>query len=130
MATLNWSVILKLMTAFPKGFINHNGEFIAIKYGGYFILSTCESELDVKCKVLEYCSRGAFKSEPYKTKKLNDKLHTYMLNGINTFLGTSFSADDMCIIYTYLGNGIKHSDTVKYIDEYNYNMSFFDKYVD
>jgi hypothetical protein len=48
-----------------------------------------------------------------------------MLNGINQFLGTSFTHDDMELIYTYLGNAIKHDKTVEFITKANYNMGFF-----
>ena len=115
--------IQKLMSCFPNSFINGEGEFIAHRYANeYFILRTCETELDIKCKVLEWFSRGAYKSEPYMSKKKNAEFHEFMINGINKYLGTNFSYDDMEIIYTYLGNCCNHAKTEKFIES-GYDMS-------
>ena len=34
----------------------------------------------------------------------NDKLHKFMLDGINKYLGIAFTEENMELIYTYLGN--------------------------
>ena len=39
-----------------------------------------------------------------------------MLAGVNAFLGTDFSEEDMELIYTYMGSGIKHGLTIAFID--------------
>ncbi len=123
---IGWDIIGRLLRAFPQSFINYNGEVILHRYANeYFILRNCETELDVKCKVLEWCSRAASTAEPYKSKAKNDEFHTFMLKGINQFLETSFTHDDMKLIYTYLGNAIKHDKTVEFITQANYNMGFF-----
>ena len=44
-----------------------------------------------------------------------------MLNGINDFLGTRFSADDIEQIYTYLGNRVNHQRTVRFVES-GYDM--------
>lgn len=104
------------MSCFPRSFINQCGEFIAHqKANEYFILENCKSELDVKCKVLEWFSRGAYKTTPYRTKQKNDEFHEFMLKGINEFLGTKFTEKDMELIYTYLGNAVDHELTIKFI---------------
>ena len=114
---VDWNIVQKLMNCFPKSFINGHGEFIAHdRANEYFILHNCETELDVKCKVLEWFSRGAFKTEPYRAKKSNDAFHEFMLAGINQFLQTKFTLDDMCIIYTYLGNACNHNKTIRFIE--------------
>ena len=125
MGKIDWDIIDRLTRAFPNGFINGQGEFVAHRTGEYFMLRNCETELDIKCKVLEWFSRAAFKSEPYRSKAKNDEFHAFMLNGINQFLGTRFTEDDMEYIYTYLGNAIKHDKTVEFITEAHYNMGFF-----
>lgn len=80
---------LKLLKSFPGSFISDNGEFIPEKSGvACFNLENCESSGEIKCKVLEWCSRAAFKSEPYDKKRENDKLHKFVLDGINDFLDT------------------------------------------
>ena len=95
----------RLMRCFPNSFINAQGEFVADrKTNQYFRLDDCETEEDVACKVLAWFSRAAYKSEPYSTKKANDKLHKFMLDGINKYLGTAFTEENMELIYTYLGN--------------------------
>lgn len=113
------------MSCFPNSFINYLGELVAEpKTNQYFILDNCETELDVKCKVLEWFSRGAYKSSYYHNKKKNRELHKYMLNGINQFLCTNFDEKDMETIYTYLGMCCNHNLTIRFITS-NYDMSIF-----
>lgn len=113
---MDWKFIKRLMSCFPRSFINQHGEFIAHQNASeYFILENCKSELDVKCKVLEWFSRAAYKTEPYRTKKKNDEFHKFMFDGINEFLGTQFTEDDMELIYTYLGNAVNHELTIQFI---------------
>lgn len=114
---VDWNIIDRLFRAFPNSFINGMGEFIAHSYANqYFILKNCETELDVKCKVLEWFSRAAYKSTPYSTNKKNDEFHKFMLKGINSFLETSFTEQDMDLIYTYLGNCCNHTLTIDFIN--------------
>ena len=125
---VSWEVIQKLCNSFNRSFINGEGEFIAhVKGNQYFILRTCETELDVKCKVLEWFSRGAYKTEPYRTAKKNDEFHEFMLNGINKFLGTEFDTFDIEDIYTYLGNACNHDKTVAFIES-GYIMTVLREY--
>lgn len=113
----------KLIHAFPKSFINGGLEFIAEREANeYFRLEDCENELDVKCKVLEWLSRGASKTEPFYTKKRNDLFHKFMLDGINAYLGTNFTAEDMAIIYQKLGNRVRHSLTEEFVNS-GYDMA-------
>ena len=125
---VSMDVIMRLMRCFPGGFINHHIEFIAHKYSNsYFCLTTCETEMDVKCKVLEYFSRAAYKAQPYVSEKKNRDFNAFMLKGINDFLGTRFTEDDMDAIYTHLGNSIRRKDTIEFI-EGGYSMGYFRKY--
>lgn len=118
-----YKIGIELMNCFPQSFINYKGEFIAHRYANeYFILDNCETETDVKFKILAYFSRGAYKSEPYRTKKKNDELHEFMLNGINKFLGTDFTQEDMEIIYTYFGNGCNKNKCYEFINS-DYDMA-------
>ena len=120
---IEWNKVQKLMECFPRSFINQSGEFIAhLKANEYFRLDNCESELDVKCKVLEWFSQGAYKRQPYGTKKSNDEFNKFMRDGINEYLGTDFNETDMEIIYTYLGNCCNHKLTIKFIES-GYDMS-------
>lgn len=120
---ISWDLTSKLMNCFPNSVINHNAEFIThIRSNTYFSLKDCENETDVKCKVLEWLSRPAHKTEPYNTKRSNDKFHRFILSGVNQFLETDFSEEDMEQIYTYLGNACNHTKTLKFIES-GYDMS-------
>jgi len=116
-------VTKKLSRAFPNSFINTSLEFIVhLKANEYFRLEDCENELDVKCKVLEWLSRGAHKTCPFHTNLKNERFHNFMLNGINDFLGTDFTEEDIAIIYQKLGNRVRHSLTVEFVNS-GYDMA-------
>lgn len=120
---VDWEIAEKLMRSFPDSFINQRGEFIAHAAANeYFILKNCQGEIDVKCKVLEWLSRAAFKTAPFSRAIKNTALHIFMLNGINTFLGTAFSPEDMDQIYTYLGNACNHAKTMQFVES-GYDMA-------
>ena len=105
-----------LLSSFPRSFINSSNEFIAhMRSNTYICLKDCETEEDVSCKVLEWFSRAAFKTQPFSTTKRNEAFHDFMLNGINSFLDTSFSYEEMDKIYGELGNAINHELTIKFI---------------
>lgn len=114
---------LRLLTDFENSFFNERDEFIAHRYSNtYFIFSNCESEEDVNCKVLEWLSRSAYKGIPYSQEWRNKKFRKFMLDGINMFLHTDFTFDDMEIIYTYLGNACNHNKTLEFVRS-GYDMS-------
>lgn len=116
-------MVVRLSRAFPGGFLNGQGEFIAHKKANeYFKLVDCETEFDVKCKVLEWLSRPAYKSTPFHRALDNTALHIFMLNGINNFLGTSFSVEDMEKIYTYIGGRVNHQKTIRFVES-GYDIS-------
>ena len=124
---VNAIITKKLNRAFPRSFINSALEFIAHKEANeYFRLEDCETEFDVKCKVLEWLSRGAYKTCPFNSNLKNERFHNFMLNGINDYLGTDFTEDDMETIYTYLGNRVNHALTVEFVNS-GYNMAVLTK---
>lgn len=111
----------KLLECFPGSFINARDEFIAHpRTNQYFLLSNCQTVEDIEAKVLEWLSRPAFKTQPYSQEWRNRRFHEFMLAGVNAFLDTDFSEDDMELIYTYMGGGIKHGLMVEFI---NHDMS-------
>ena len=115
--------IVKLMNCFDNSFINQNLEFVAHKDANeYLRLEDCENELDVKCKVLEWFSRGACKTKPFGNRAKNNKFNWFMLNGINSYLGTKFTKVDMEQIYTYLGNRCNHKRIIRFIES-GYDIS-------
>ena len=87
----------------------------------YFRLEDCETEFDVKCKVLEWLSRGAHKTCPFNSNRKNETFHNFMLNGINDFLGTDFTEADIAVIYQKLGNRVRHDLTVEFVNS-GYDM--------
>lgn len=113
----------RLEHAFPRSFISTNFEFIAHETANeYFRLEDCETELDVKCKVLEWLSRGAHKTCPFNSNLKNERFHNFMLNGINDFLGTDFTEEDIELIYDRLGNRVNHALTVEFVNS-GYDMA-------
>lgn len=123
-----YEMALQLMAAFPGSYIYRNGELIAHQRSNtYLVFADCETMEDLRCKVLEWFSRAAHKTQVYKTDKSNRKFHQFMLDGINQFLGTAFSFDDMDLIYTYLGNAVHHSLTVEFVRS-GYNMEVLREY--
>ena len=120
----------RLLECFPKSFINRNGEFIADKKSNtYMLLDNKENWLDVAVGVLEWFSRAAFKTAPYKSDAANDKFHRIMLDGINRFLDptTPLTHEDMEMVYTYLGNGAHHSLAVQFVES-DCNMELLREY--
>lgn len=116
-------VELRLKDAFPGSFINPDGEFIAHKEANsYFILKGCKNELDVKCKVLEWLSRDAYKTAPFYDEEKNEEFRDFMRNGINIFLDTDFVEEDMEDIYVELGNCVNHEKTIRFVES-DYDMN-------
>lgn len=116
--------ITRLMAAFPNSFINHNEEFIAhLDANEYFCLGNCETELDVKCKVLEQLSRGAHKTCPFNSNLKNERFHNFMLDGINDFLDTEFTEEDIALVYDRLGNCVNHDLTIIFVKS-GYDMTY------
>ena len=62
----------------------------------------------------------------YRTKKSNEAVYKYHLDGINKFLETQFTRDDIGKIYTYLGNCCNHSKTIAFISS-GYDMEILTK---
>lgn len=116
-----------LLDSFPGSFINERDEFIAnVKSNDYFILSNCEYPEDIDCKVLEWLSRAACKGQPYKQEWRNQKHRKIMLDGINDYMDTNFTEDEMMEIYTYLGNACNHKKTLRFIEN-GYDMEVLRK---
>lgn len=67
-------------------------------------------------KVLEYVSYAAVKDRPYQRESLNRTHRTLALFGMNQFLKTNFTAEDMEKIYIHLGNGINHDLAGMFVD--------------
>lgn len=111
-----------LLNAFPGSFVNKRNEFIAhLKSNQYFLLEDCEYPEEIDYKVLEWLSRAACKGQPYSQEWRNRKYRKTMLDGINNYMDTNFTEDEMMEIYTYLGNACNHKKTIRFIES-GYDM--------
>lgn len=121
MTSIHYAVDMKearraLLAAFPGSFINERDEFIAHpRTNQYCSLADCKKPEDVEAKVLEWLSRAAFKTAPYSQVWRNRRLHEFIRKGINDFLETDFTAEDMETIYQHLGNAVRHKKTMQFI---------------
>lgn len=105
-------------------------EFVANpnpKVNSYFILSGHKTEQEIQCKLLEFLSREASSSLHYKNYAYNDQVHKYHRDGINSFLGTNFTHEDMELIYSSLGNGVNRELTLKFIQS-GFDMQVLSNY--
>ena len=57
---------------------------------------------------------------------LSPTLHIFFLNGINDYLDTRFSVEDMREIYTHLGNACNHQKTIRFIES-GYDMAVLEE---
>ena len=98
-----------------------------VEVNSWFRLENEKNDLELKCKVLEYFSRPAFKgftfaNQHYKQRQIGEEIYKYHLDGINDFLGTDFCVDDIELIYSKLGCGIRRLLCIKFIES-GFNMS-------
>ena len=127
MERLEFDMVLKLMMAFPGSKVEEDGAFSAYPRAlQTFLLTDCKTELDIKCKVLEWLSRGAYKTQCFNSDTANRAMHKTLLEGINQYLGTAFTPEDMEEIYTYLGNRCNHGKTIAFIQS-GYDMEVLRK---
>lgn len=122
MAQAITDVLQRLRKAFPGGTVNYNNEFIAHRqanrqYGSACCsLRHCSTGIDVICAVIESFSYDCCKSRPFNTGDANVSFRIFMVTGMNEFLGTAFTENDFCTIYSYLGCGINRNLTVDFIN--------------
>lgn len=106
----------KVFAEFPEAFINSSNELILYpKTNLYFLLDDINTELDLKRKVIEWCSRAAHKAMPYQSDSDNRKYNLMILNRINNILDSKFGVKDIETIYTKLGNAVNSKLCEKFI---------------
>ena len=111
----------RIYNAFPKAFINRYNEMIIYqRQNTYFRLDNVNNERELECKVLEYCSREASKGYSPTSVK-------YHFKGICDFFKRKFTQEEMDLIYTKLGNGIRRKLCIKYIES-NFDLEVLKKY--
>lgn len=115
--------IFNVMGCFSGSYINSLGEIIiSVKGNVYFTATNCKTKEDVICKLLEWCSRSMAKGEPYASEKRNVEWRNLLICGLNKYLGTNFTQEDMYWIYDKLGNRVNHELTMKFIES-GYDIS-------
>lgn len=108
-------MINKLLSLNLKSFINNENELILIpKTNLYFRLADVQTELDFKCKVLEWCSRDCVKDTTLYWQRKTRKM-------VNYLLGTNFTHNQLNMIYCRLGNCVNHQRTINFINS-NYDF--------
>lgn len=128
----NEKLLNKLKECFPNSFINQNNEFIGLfEYkdhivNSWFRLDNVSNELELKCKVLEYFSRPSFKGftfadQPIRERRIGEEVYKYHLDGINKFLSTGFTPNNIEEIYCRFGNGVNRKLCIKFIES-NYDF--------
>lgn len=112
----------ELLSCFPmfQCYINKHREcIIEPKHNIYLSLVGVHCRNDLDNKVISWLSRPSYKDIP---KKISE----HCLSGVNKFLGTSFSKDDIMKVYTAFGNDansfyrrkfVNHRFDMKVIDE-------------
>lgn len=99
----------RLKDAFPKAYIYNKDELIVEpKNNIYFRIDDIKDELDFNCKVVEWLSRPAHNG-------LSQWWQSRVRRGMNKFLGTKFTVEDLGIIYTYLGCGCNRKKTESFV---------------
>lgn len=117
----------ELMKLFNGSFINSHNELILVpKTNLYFRLEDIETLLDLKCKVIAWCSRHACKTMAYRVNWRNEKYQTEVRLRINNFLGVKFDKEQWMFIYTYLGNDIRRKLCERFIES-GYDLSVIKK---
>lgn len=115
--------IRNLMNVFDNSFINRLNELILIpKTNLYICLDDVHNETELKYQIIEFCSRDASKAMPYKAKYRNGKYQNEVRDKINKYLNTNFTANEMELIYSKLGNRVNHKLTIKFVNN-NYDLN-------
>lgn len=100
-------------------FINNCNELILDpKLNIYFWLGNVETELDYKCKVLEFMSFFVANNHNMGFLKKSRRIEHF----INYILGTHFTHDDFQDIYCKLGNRVHHDKTIAFVKS-GYDMN-------
>jgi len=99
-----------LKECFPEAFIYKGSELIVEQRNDiYFILDGIKDELEFNCKVIEWLSRPACKG-------VSEKWQVHIRNGMNMFLKTRFTLEQVSLIYTKLGNCCNREKTKAFIN--------------
>lgn len=114
-------MISRALDIFPRSFINESNEIILEpKNNVYFRLEDVQTEIDFKCKMFAWVSRPI-------AKGLSKHWSSKVLNSFNLLMNTRFTKQDMCLIYSRLGNDVDRELTLRFIAS-DYDMSILDRH--
>ena len=109
--------------------INHNNEIILIpKFNVSTLLDDVNSDDDFKVKLCEWFSRDCCCALRYAQNKRLERYWQENTEAFNFICGTNFTVEQMEYIYTYLGNGIKHTLAQNFVKS-GFDLSVIDKFV-
>lgn len=98
----------KVYDCFPQAFVNKEHELIIYpRTNTYFLLKNVENQLQLDCKIIEYCS-----GEAYDGAKKSKEYH---FKGICDYFNKEFTQEEIRLIYMKLGNGINRELCIDYI---------------
>lgn len=121
------SYIKRAMYVFNGSFINRCNELILEPNTNVYIsLDDVEDMDEFNARVLEYCVRDTFKTQPYSSKRANRLYHEAIRNKINTYLKTDFNEQDAELIYQAIGNGINHKLALDFVKN-NFDLQILKK---
>lgn len=114
----------QILSAFGYSGINSKLELILInETGSYINLNDVYSETDLKRLCLVSVCRDCYKTQRYRYPSFNNDFHKRNLEKLNKALGTSFTKEDMEIIYQYFGNGLNQDLATSFIvSDYDMNI--------
>ena len=118
------SEIERLESSFAKSYYNDDTFTIRLNaYKNIISFRVCkeESYILLKARVLEWCSYKAVYFNEYIQSWRNEKIKNMLLAGINHFLGTDFSKENMKNIANEIGNAKDRTKTISFIKS-NYNF--------
>ena len=121
--------VQKALMWLKGSFINHNNEIILIpKFNVYTLLDDVNTDDDFKVKLCEWFSRDCCCALRYSQQKRLDRYYQENTEAFNFICGTNFTVEQMEYIYTYLGNGIRHTVAKKFVKS-GFDLSVIDEYI-
>ena len=107
---------LKLLRSFPGSVVNSKGMFVPEPddIAGFSLMEEWMGP-EIKCRVLERLCWAAAFAMPYGDRQKDRELREFYRKGINTYLGTEFSRDDLKLVCKKLGNAIDHGLTLRFV---------------
>lgn len=109
--------VRRCMYVFNGSYINRCNELILEPNTNVYIsLDDVEDMDEFNARVLEYCVRDTFKTQPYSSKRTNRLYHDSMRFKLNKYLKTDFTVQDVELIYQTIGNGINHKLALEFVN--------------